>query len=505
MSDSSPGQPAPEGKPAMALPGTSPVPQTETSTSDGTVVARDPLSSGQPTPGSLPETDLVHDGRDPLDTSPLPEQGPSFLKRLLLILLAVVLIGGIGYGLYAYLSGSGGADSPVELTYWGLWEPTEVMDQVITTFEAEHPGVTVTYAQQSKQDYRERLQNALQQGQGPDLFRFHNTWTPMLASQLATLPSDVMTSATFNETFYPVAAEWMTTSRGIVGIPLMFDGLGLYYNTEVMQAAGIEPPTTWEELRRVARQLTISQDDQILRAGVALGTANNVEHWSDILAAMMLQNAADPVKPNNQLGQDALTFYTLFSTRDKVWDSSLPMATQAFATGKVVMMIAPSWRAHEIAVINPELSFAIAPLPQLPDTAVSWASYWAEGVAAQSSKREQQAAWEFLEYLSRKEVMRDFYAAASTHPGRLFGEPFSRVDMADQLARDPFVGAYISQAPQATSWYMASETYDNGLNDQIIKYYEDAVNSMNSGGQAAKVLATVEQGVAQVLSQYGLR
>ena len=54
--------------------------------------------------------------------------------------------------------------------------------------------------------------------------------------------------------------------------------------------------------------------------------------------------------------------------------------------------------------------------------------------------------------------------------------------------------------------YLNSQTYDNGANDKIIKYYEDALNAMNTDNQpVSSVLPTVEQGIAQVSSQDGLQ
>jgi multiple sugar transport system substrate-binding protein len=395
-------------------------------------------------------------------------------------------------------------DQPITITYWGLWEPTAVMDQVFADFQSQNPNITVEYQQQSHRDYRERLQNALASKQGPDLFRFHNTWLPMLGQYVSSVPGSVYSQADYTQTFYPVAEETLTFQGNLAGVPLMIEGLGLFYNQDILQAAGLTPPTTWEELRTVASRLTLAQGNQILRGGVALGTTSNVEHWPDIVGLMLLQNSADPAKPNNQLGQDAVTFYTLFSRTDKVWDDSLPSSTFAFATEKVAMMIAPSWRAHDVSDINPDLNFAIVPAPKLPETDIAWASFWAEGVSKGSSRAKQEAAWSLIKFLSSKETLRRFYSAASDNPGRLFGEPFSRIDMADQLTTDPLVGAYITQAPLAKSWYLASYTHDNGLNDQIIKYYEDAINAINQGETADDVLTTVEQGVAQVLSQYGL-
>jgi len=390
------------------------------------------------------------------------------------------------------------AGKQTELTYWGLWEPSTVLQDVFKEFQDSHPNITIKYLEQSPKDYRERLQSALARGDGPDIFRFHNTWVPMLKKDLDSIPDSAMSVNEFQTTFYPVMASDLRSAKSFYGIPLMFDGLGLYYNKKIFQDASLTPPKTWEELRTAATQLTIKNEGQIQRAGIALGTAGNVDNFSDILGLMLLQNGADPADPTTSLAGDALTFYTLFSTNDGVWNDTLPTSTFAFATEKAAMIIAPSWRAHEIRTINPILEFAIVPIPQLPNSEITWASYWVEGVSATGKNKD--ASWQLLDYLSSKEVLRKLYTAASSN--RLFGEPFSRVDMADQLLSDPYVGAYIQGAPNAQSWYLSSRTFDNGLNDRIIKYYEDAVNAVGGGAESKTALTTTAQGVTQVLSQY---
>lgn len=396
-----------------------------------------------------------------------------------------------------------GASNEVVVRYWGLWEPPVIMEDIINQFEAANPGIKIRYEQQSIKDYRERLQNALTNGSGPDMFRFHFTWTSLLGNALAPVPQTVLTETDFENQQYPVAKRWLQSGKNYMGVPLMYEGLGLYYNKQVLEAAGKTPPKTWEELRRMAIELTVKNKDGLIqRAGVALGTTSNVDHWSDILGVMLLQNGADPAHPTTQLAQDALTFYTIFSTTDKVWDDSMPTSTIAFATEKAAMMIAPSWRAHEVRTMNPNLQFGIAELPQLPDTHIGWASIWADGVSSKSSRAVQDAAWKFLTFLSQKETLRGWYAAASKQ--RLFGEIFPRKDMAEQLSTDPFVAAYLSQASYAKTWYLNSQTFDNGPNDKIIKYYEDAVNSVLKGDTAAKALTTAQAGISQIMNQYRL-
>lgn len=428
-------------------------------------------------------------------------EGGSKIKGFLvffLILVFLFVLGGFGY---KFLLPRFTPTEEINLTYWGLWEEENLFSGMIADYEKTHPKVKIAYLRQSSREYRERLQSALARGEGPDIFRFHNTWVPMLKNELASIPANVFDAASFEATFYPVARSDLRWGNSYVGIPLEIDGLGLYINSDLFRAAGKSPPASWDELRRMAIELTVRDSQgQIQIAGVALGRTENVDHWSDILALMMLQNGVDFANPVGDLAEDALTYFTIFSQTDRVWDKTLPPSTLAFAGGKLAMYFGPSWATFEIKRINPQLNFEVVPVPQLPETNITWASYWVEGVSKKSSHQE--AAWEFLKYLSSKEVLQKLYQTASQT--RLFGEPYSRVDMGSLLETQPYVGAYLKQAPSARSWYLASRTFDNGINEKIIKYFEDAVNSVNQGKTAAEALKTAAQGTAQILAQYGL-
>jgi len=316
-----------------------------------------------------------------------------------------------------------------------------------------------------------------------------------------------MSASDYQQTFYPVAYQQLQSAGQIVGIPLMYDGLALFYNKEMLKTANLSVPSTWSELRTTANKLTVPSNpsertnDSITRGGLAIGNASNVEHFADILALLILQNGGDPAEASSQYVQDALTFYTNFIKQDKVWSDRLPNSTIAFARGEVAMMFAPSWRALEIKALNPELDFAITRVPQLSsDQNIAWASFWAEGVNKSSKK--QDAAWKLLKYLSSKEVLQKLYNNASLV--RQFGEIFPRQDMAGQLSSDSLLGAFVKDAAIAQTFPMASFTHDNGLNDQVIQYYNDAINAVLTGTSAAKALGTAAPGVTQVLQKYGL-
>lgn len=444
---------------------------------------------------------------NPTPTGKPVSSGPGnpWPKRILMGFIALLVIVGIVFGVSAVLNRKATADKPVTLTYWGLWENDEVIRPVITAFETAHPTIKIQYVKQSQTEYRQRLQAAIDRGEGPDLFRFHNTWIPMLRTELATVPESIMTSTEFQNTFYTVASNDLVSGNTIYGLPLMIDGLGLYYNEDLFAAAGIAgPPTTWEELLAMVPKIAKPQGQTFAVSAIALGTTNNVENYSDILATMFLQNGATPATPTGKEAEETLLFYRKFSTpSDPVytWNDTMDNSISAFASGKVAMILAPSWRAFEITQMNPNLRFKIAAIPQLPGNSITWASYWVEGVSDKS--KNQKEAWEFLKYLTSKEGATLMYSEASK-ARKLFGEPYARVDMAESVKSDPYVSAFISQAPYAKSFPLASRTHDDGLNDGLITYLGQAIDAVAGGAAPAEALQTMSAGFTQVFTRYGL-
>jgi len=488
---------------------TPPVFQTPPSAASGTAINTQsglPAGSAAKPISEIPPVPPVNKPPEVVATSEGSKPKKSFPKKLVVISLLIILLLGLAFSIWRFILPSLGImdDGEATITWWGLWEDETVVGPIIADYEASHPGIKINYEAQSKEDYRERLMNSLARGEGPDIFRIHNSWVPMFKSELSAMPSSVMTAQEFAQTFYPVAVSDLTVGAEIVGMPLMYDGLGLYVNEEIFNTYGKTPPTTWDELLELALELTIKDENGVIQqAGVAMGLTENVDHWQEIVALMMLQNGASLVNPTNNLASSALDYYKAINRRFSAWDKTLPPSTIMFANGDLAMYFGPSWRALEIADLNPSLKFRVVPVPQLrkddpnePD--LTYATYWVEGVWERSERAKE--AWEFLDYLTQKETLIKFYTQASA--ARLFGEPYPRPDMQDLISSDPILGGIIRLAPNAKSWYLASRTHDGetGINSRIGDYYLDAINA----GDTVSALQTTAAGVQQVLSQYGL-
>jgi len=439
--------------------------------------------------------------------APLPTPKKSFPKKIIIIIgivLSVILIVLLAITLLSKKKISSG-----QITWWGLWEDASVVQPLIDEYQNTHPGIKINYIKQSHQDYRERLTSAMAKGEAPDIFSFHNSWVPMFKNNLDALPASILNPSDFAKNYYKTITSDLVNGNSIVGIPLGYDALTLFINDDIFTKSGKTPPANWDDLRILAKELTTKNEkDEITQSGIALGQTENVDHWQEIIALLMLQNGVDLSRPTGKNTEGALVFFTNFANMDKVWDSSLPASTQAFAGGKLAMYFAPSWRAFEIKAANPNLKFHTVPVPQLPkDTPdqpdITYATYWAQGVWSKSASK--MIAWQFLNFLSSQESLQKMYQNASTIRG--FGEAYPRIDMASLLSTHPILGSITTQSAGAVGWFLNSRTFDGptGINTQVSNYFRDAINSINRKEKSpTDALKTCAEGVTQILTQYGL-
>lgn len=450
---------------------------------------------------------------------PPPPFAQDSRKKLIVVIAVIIFILMFLFALISIVKrlGAKPADKKnVTLSYWGLWEAETVMQPILDEYKRLNPEVTVNYIQSDPKQYRERLQSAIDRGEGPDIFRYHNAWLPMFLTQLAPMPKTIYSDEEYTSTFYPVA-DGLKLGDAHVGIPLEIDGLMLFYNEDILKGANVDVPKTWIDVQNAIGKLTVVEDGRLVTSAIALGTADNIEHFADILTLMLLQNGTnlgtslfscvDPA--STACGVEALTFYKKFTEQPaKTWDDTLENSIVAFEGGKVAMVFAPSWQAHVIREMSPTLNFKTAPVPQLPCDKepcprVDMASFWVEGVSAKSAV--QNEAWEFLKYLSSKDTMQKLYAQ-QIKATPLFGEPYSRVDLKESLSDNVYVSPLLEEAPTMKTYYTVSRTNDGetGINSALNSYLKNAVNSMREGTSAQSALKTTGKGFVQVFTRFGL-
>jgi len=412
--------------------------------------------------------------------------------------------------------GGKGETGPITLTYWGLWEQPQNLQSLFDEYQRQNPDVTIEYEMRDARDHFSTVRSRLTTELTPDIIRVHNTWVPFLLESLNPVPKDIFDATTYEQTFYPVTKDTLLAGGKYYGIPLEIDGLALIYNKDLFTEAGItSPPQTWDVFRENVRKLTKKDaQNNVIQAGVAMGYAKNIDHFSDILGLMFAQNGVSFVDSDGavnfhkslsadgrNLGAEALAFYTLFGISEKSWNPTWEDSTLAFADGKVAMILVPSFRILDILGKSPKINLGVAKAPQLPSadptrqSGINWGSFWVEVVPKNSPHPKE--AWKFLKFLTEKESLTEFYKTCSQV--RPFGEPYSRTDLASTLVNDKYTNIFVSQGQSYTSWYFADATFDKVLNDAIVKILEDMVEGVVAGKSAEGALAEAAPKVQVVL------
>lgn len=458
----------------------------------------------------------------PLQQPTLPVKGKIKIKKPFLIIGGIVLLLIILLMTVFKNKGSGGQ---ITLKYWGLWEEESVMNAIISEYEAKNPNIKVEYKKNLKDGYEGRLAGRLAKSTDvtediPDIFRIHNTWIPSFRENLAPVPKDVVIKIGLDTDFFDVYKSDLVENGQYLSVPLMYDGLVMFYNPELLNKAQVSVPNNWWDLKKSAVKITERDaNGRIIVAGAALGLVDNVDQWSDVVGLMMKQNGVNlntMSADNEKKLKDVLDFYTLFRTSDKVWNETLPNSTQYFASGKLGFYFGQSWRVFDIQALNPNLKFEVAPMPQLPTTAsvptdqigaqaeltnIHWSTYWTEGVNNKS--KYQKEAWKFLEYLSSPEVLEKMYQADSQI--RAFGQIYPRKSMAEKISSNPMIKPFVDTANKASSWYLAGETGKEGIDAEMQKYFGDAINKIAIQNEQSEVaVKTVLSGVSQLQQRYKL-
>ena len=476
-----------------------------------------------PGPSTLPTPSNITPLPNPEEAAPPPPnyQPPasakapviqaSPLKIIIPIVVVLLVVGAIAFGISKILGSSSktvgtvAQNQTVTLTYWGLWEPVQVMKPVIDEFERQNPKIKISYQLQSPQDYQDRLKNTLESGSTPDIVRMHSTWLPIFAKNLLVALPDTVSATDIKTNFPTIVEKLLVSGNQVYGIPMATDGLGLYINTAMFQQKSLEPPKTWNDVLTDAKILKEVDPltGKITRAGIALGNTTNVDHWPDIVTLMLMQAGVSLTNPQGKSAEETLSFYTDFVTKHRVWDDTLPSSTVAFANEKVAMIFAPSWRATEIKQINPSLAWKVVSVPQLPDSdVINWASIWFEAVPRGSKNPKE--AWLFLDYLSSAKAQQLLFEAAAKD--REFPQAPAHKSLSSIAQNNPFVAPFSQAIDTAKTFYTASDTRDSktSLNSRLDKYLEDAINGIALGQNITQTLDTLSKGFNQVLVQYGL-
>src|SRR5574340_486109 len=154
-------------------------------------------------------------------------------------------------------------------------EITRVIDQRVAEFEAMHPAIDIEPVYSGT--YKESLAKVLaanRAGTPPALAVLHAADMHALLDADAIMPFETLGSAGDHwlDDFEPAFMSNGRAGGKTWGIPFQRSTILLYWNKRAFRAAGLDPerpPQNWDEMRSMARQLTLRDaSGRVTRWGV---------------------------------------------------------------------------------------------------------------------------------------------------------------------------------------------------------------------------------------------
>ncbi|TME83744.1 MAG: ABC transporter substrate-binding protein [Chloroflexi bacterium] len=370
--------------------------------------------------------------------------------RLGLALAAVgsVLLAACGGGNNA----GGGATNEADVTgtiraaNWG-GNPTEnsLVKKYEADFMAKYPKIKVTQ-EEIPDHFEDKIKTEMSANNEPDAMYVSTALMNFAAPNGRLLDLNPLMSkwgVTADEFIPTLMTPWQLKGKQYA-LPKDFGDLVLFYNKTMFTAAGLQTPTSWDDIKSAAKTLTkgsvkgLSLPADAARFGAFLFGYGGQVLSSDKTKAVF----------NDSKAQDALTFYSSFQLQDK--SSDLPdklgatWPGDAFGKQKAAMVIEGGWLIPYMHDTYPSVSYGSIKLPKFPvkESSLLFTNGW--GCSAKT--KNQDACMLFVKYMTGKVVQQQVLQSGFALP--------SRKDLGTDpaITSNPDVKNLFDSATFATAW-----------------------------------------------------
>lgn len=289
-------------------------------------------------------------------------------------------------------------------------------EEIIRRFESQNPGISIEWHNQvdGQVNYYDLLTVAILGGVVPDVFYVRpgtdfqfavNEWTYRLDSLIQRDALELQIAD-----FIPAQIEELMHDGEWWALPYDFSAIGLYYNEELFDAAGVpypQPGSTWDDIANMARRLTRVDGELTTQWGLT-GLNWFFSQWAEGFIKSFggsLFNesvtAPDVVNPGTVAAFEAVRRLTY------ELEAAAPVTTPnhgtLFAAGNAAMTLDGSWATTTHRIRN-DFRFDVSALPH--GSAGLTVSATGGGWAMAANTENPEAAWLLMKTLIEPETMR---------------------------------------------------------------------------------------------------
>jgi multiple sugar transport system substrate-binding protein len=272
-------------------------------------------------------------------------------------------------------------------------------------FQELHPNITIEFQDVPAEEATDRLTTRIAGGNPPDVQFLDQSAVIDFASRNALLdlgPYIEKSAAIDIDDYVQAFLDASIYEETVYGLPIDGETTGLFYRTDMFEAAGISaPPTTWEELAAAAEALTNPDENTY---GFILFAPEAAYYWYPFLwqnEGELLSEDGMEILFNSDAGKEAAEFYVGladYSPADYLNSNSYD-GRIAFSQGQVGMYVAGAWFAGVMQSEFPDIDglWSAAPLPERKRCATTVAG---DTLVIPAASQNHDAAWKWIEFLS---------------------------------------------------------------------------------------------------------
>lgn len=409
----------------------------------------------------------------------------STMKKILAILLSAVL------GLAACTALAESSETPVTINFWHHYsaqsaENETLMNDLIPKFESENPGIKVNAVSHEWAELHDKILVSASSQSLPDVARLDIAWLPEFQQMgvLVALDQEMPDFAEVAGALLDSALSTANIGGSYYALPLNTNSKILFYNTAMLEAAGVEVPTTMDEWVEAVRKLsgTNANGQQIWGWNEPALSGWNICPfiWSfggsltdeEQTVATGYINSPETVKAVEtfaMLAQEGAL--TGFNSGD------IPM-TDGFGTGRYAMMLEGPWKTAELAGAYPDVAYGTAYMPAGEGGSISVLG--GEDIAMFNTAN-REAAWKFMQFMTG-----EYAETAMAKCGQI---PVNKVALESDVVKNadyaPFIQAI--ETAKARPTVAAWSEMDNELTNAMTA----VVNGEKTAQEAMDELAVV--------------
>lgn len=341
--------------------------------------------------------------------------------------------------------------------YWENESHQQLLDGILQKYNGSQDNITVEAKYVPFADFKKQLSIGATASELPDIVIIDN---PDHAAYAAMgIFADITDKIDVSE-YYEGPISSCTVDGKLYGVPFGSNCLALFYNEDMLKAAGCEVPTTWDELAEVAKKTTT---DKV--SGFAFSALQNEEGTFNFLPWMWSAGTTS-YEINNEAGIKALTFIgDLVKNGSMIkeainWTQGDTM--NQFISGNLAMMINGTWQVPTMRSQVPDLKWNVAMIPKDKDDV---SGLGGENFAIIKNENAD-ASLEFIKYVTSKDEVTSYIDG--------FGYIASRKDVAQtQYKGDAVMQHFIKEMQYAkargphASWPEISDAISLAFNEVI--------------------------------------